>query len=691
MKIRLRLSVNAVKASMAISPVVYGDTLQPVCHARQGRGARRVQPRSAHAGAARSSGNGREGPSARARVWRADNAWRCVRATSLALAVLALVLGVAPAWAQPPAAPPGEPADAPPSPAETMRLYRLVHTWVRQWSVPAQPTESELIRVPGATVVLRLNGEVIGRGTEIGGAGDPKTIWRVVAAAVAEADHRLPVENDALRDESVRQMVAQMTISLEAAGALIPIDPRSYEEADRTLAPGLDGVAVRIGERLASMSPGAMLSTNMTPRQALSAMASQAGGEATLGLIEPGELAEKHAAKFYRFKVTHLAQTGPKAEPVFLYRGARLFDTASLNQAELRALADRIAEHLLAGGWPGAEALGMVGTYEPWRDAYDPPAADPVDQLTVAYALRVYGHTPGVSAGQASTADRFVGSIMRDLKRIEPGETAPWDDVATSAAWVACGNWAPGCQTRVLGAFDITSGFAQDVPPAAKGLLALALVQLASEPGAAAAGGGGGGGLARAEAAVRRAYRETAEGELVAQMPWLGWAEQRLAVLKGDKELPSAVALRQMRALVWDHQVTLLSDSASEVLGGGPDLVGGIVFSKGAGAAGGLSAPMRPTWHSARPVAFIATMLGDPRLTDPAERPLELARLLASVRFLRQLQADEGTMWMYPKQRRALGGIRAAPWDQRMPPDASAMALLAVCGTLESLEAITRK
>jgi hypothetical protein len=169
-------------------------------------------------------------------------------------------------------------------------------------------------------------------------------------------------------------------------------------------------------------------------------------------------------------------------------------------------------------------------------------------------------------------------------------------------------------------------------------------------------------------------------------MPWLGSAELRLAELKGQRDVPAAVALRQMRKMMWEHQVGPMDDSAMESKGGGLDAVGGIVFS--ARVAG---SPGRPTWNTARPLAFTATMLGDPRLTDTAERNLELARVLAGLRFLRQLEADDFTAWMYPNRSRSRGGVRIAQWDQRMPPDASAMSLLAVCETIKYLDRASPK
>src|SRR5207247_423371 len=98
------------------------------------------------------------------------------------------------------------------------------------------------------------------------------------------------------------------------------------------------------------------------------------------------------------------------------------------------------------------------------------------------------------------------------------------------------------CRKRVLGSFDAELGFKADVPAPAKGLVALALVEMMRQDNdddsrQTAAN--------LAESAVRRVYRDTPEGELVSQMPWLGWAELRLAALKGRDEVPAAVALRQ--------------------------------------------------------------------------------------------------------------------------------------------------
>ena len=129
-----------------------------------------------------------------------------------------------------------------------------------------------------------------------------------------------------------------------------------------------------------------------------------------------------------------------------------------------------------------------------------------------------------------------------------------------------------------------------------------------------------------------------------------------------------------MRDSVWANQFT-----AADAQPGDEDLVGGIVMT-----VGGMN-PL-PSWHTARRVAFLATMLGDDRLTEPGERGTQLVTLLRSIRFLRQLSIDEAILHMCRSPEWAAGGVRSSLWDQSMPPDATAFTLLAVTEMLRSLE-----
>ena len=65
--------------------------------------------------------------------------------------------------------------------------------------------------------------------------------------------------------------------------------------------------------------------------------------------------------------------------------------------------------------------------------------------------------------------------------------------------------------------------------------------------------------------------------------------------------------------------------------------------------------------------------------------------MLPVLRFLRQLSVDDSSAWMCTSMEMARWGIRSAPWDQRQPPEATALTLITVCETLRSLDEIARR
>jgi hypothetical protein len=578
----------------------------------------------------------------------------------------------------------------PPTPTETMKAYKAVEAWVRAWGVPPAVDEKGLPAVGGASVILRLNGDVIGRASEFSDEG-AHAIVMAARAAMGEAARRLPVENDALAEEMIQRLAADVTVSVELAGALIPLGGRNFDDAAKELSPGVDGVAARIGARLAPVFPSAMLMQSISGRMALSSAAAQAGNDAILGLTEMDKLIDEHGARFYRFRVTHLAQGAPGTLPIFLYRGGRGVQVAEITGNELNAMADRIAEHLLTRAWPGNEPYGMVGTYDPCRDVSEPRVAAPIEQLTACLALVKYARLIG-GGGEESPRGKemmaFVDRLMSDLAKVDSGEQDGSADAASAAAWVVVSaeraasfrigvEFDAKCRRTVLGSFMMQEGFEKGIAPTAQPLVALALVRMAAaeKPGKMRDEA-----VMLADHAVRRVLRDATAGDLVGRMPWLGWAEVELAAVKGEKEVGSVVALREMRTMVWEHQVSATDRAANDMQGGGTDMVGGIVFD-----AGAKGATVLPTWQTARPLVFVAGMMRDERFTKTEDWQLELARLIGALRFLRQLQMDDGTAWMCQNRRKAMGGIRSSVWDQRMASDASAMTLMVVCEVLRGL------
>ncbi|MBA4119611.1 MAG: hypothetical protein C0513_02785 [Isosphaera sp.] len=586
----------------------------------------------------------------------------------------------------------------PPSPEQTLRAFGIVRGWLDQWAVPEPVPEGlGLPACEAAAVELRLGGRVLGRGewvvSEPGAGPSDRAVWEAAQRAVAQAGERVPRGAD---NEALAGLGRRLTLSLELGGGLVPIAPRTRGDVDAAVAPGLEGLAVRAsgavagaggtggagGERggaTLAQFPARMLAENATPAEVYGTLVSVATGSAALALSEPGELSARHGVRAFRFRVSHAAQGEPGGPGRFVYRGGRVIPPTEVDSvAELRQMADAMARFLIGrAGVPGGAGLGA---YRPWDGGADPPSAGGSEAALAALALGRYAQSVAGAGGRAQSR-AAVAELLGGLASVGAGERAPWDDPATAAlvVLVPAGALPVGdepvadlverCRRRVIesaGAGEAPAG----VPEPLRGLLAAAVLSVA----------------AGAPEGQRRALRDSAQGlvratlsgtppaALVTQMPWLGWAE--LAASGPGQEPPSAAGLRRMRSLVHEHTLT-----ARDAGPDGDDLVGGVVFTASRAAL--------PSWQFTRPLTFVATMLGDARLTPAQERPAELVRLLGLMRFLRQLQADAAHAWMHADPAGAHGGVRVSLWDQRMPIEATAMSLLATAEALQSIAAIS--
>lgn len=530
----------------------------------------------------------------------------------------ALVLG-RPAAAQ-------APSPAAPSAVTAMQAYEQIEPWVRSLAVPADAVG--IAEVGGACVTLRLRGRVVGRGVAIGrGAA---TLADAARLAIEDARDDLSPVNDAGAAERALFEASSLMIALELAGAPVPIDEATYTGISASISPGTEAVAVGLGNQADAVFPLEMLFTGQQAGSAVSRLVSELSGDPLLGGRQPGELMVDAGAGFFRLRTTAVAQTTPTDRPRVLYRGGRLVE---LREVATRAELDRFANELAA--W--LVRHGGVGTYLPTNDS----VLDPADEATAALRAFALARAVTVLGDGAAFDAEAVRSLVSGLEPREPVAGAlaglARHEIGLEPRFVPSD---PGETSRV-GRAIVACALARTGQP---GFAAEQLAQLRSVDNAA---------------------------QLVGVMPWFGWAEIELA--EGD--IPSAIALRQMRETVTDFQLTA-SDAGPENL----DLVGGVVFTSGA-------VPL-PTWQTARPVAFLATMLRDGRLTEAGEIDGELADVLRGIRFLRQLSARETECFMYREPAEAVGGVRAATWDQSMSADATAMTLLAVLETLESIDAI---
>ncbi len=584
-------------------------------------------------------------------------------------AVLALVLAVAGAHAQ---------DLAPPAPDAVYRTFDAVETWVRSGDVPGGlPEGAGLPSVQAASVAVSLDGRRLARHSAASLDADPEVIRRAALGAVRHMDPTLTVADR-----------ARVLVSVELAGALVPYHADSVQDLALGLSPGLEGVAIEHNGRVEAAFPGAMLSRGIGAAISAVGLVNALGTDAQDALATPKQLRER-GYTIYRFKSVHLGQPSAGAGAVFIHRGGRAIDGDEINARTIAAMGDAMAEYLMNLRWPGVEAYGLLGAQDPTTGRYDPPFANPVEQAVAALALLRYADVRDPDPRSSAARLAAVG-VLEKLGDVEEDELKPWNTPHNAAAVVlalaelgADGvSQSPKlvelldqCRATLNSSYDPASGYADGLPQPAWGLIAGALVADHARLGSGAFNAD------ELDRAVRLVYRDTGPSYLVGQMPWLGWAELELEGITG-RRTPAAPALRAMRRLTWDHQLRT-DDLAHE----DRDLAGGVVFTSAA-------SPL-PTWNLTRPLAFIATMVGEEAFTRGSpvsgEVPGELVRLLASLRFVRQLMADDSNAHMFARPGRSVGGVRAALWDQTITPEATAMGLLTVCETLESMEAVAER
>lgn len=617
---------------------------------------------------------------------------RCIVACCVfATWALAGLGGGALALGQEPAAEVGEA----PSPDVSMKAYRAVEDWVRAWKVGEEVAPACV----AASVTLRMDGEVFGRGVAMG----DKCIGAATKLAMVEAEPKFGVVRDALYLDTLRDLAKRVTISVQLAGELVPVTVKDAASAATEIAPGLEGAGARLGDRTAVMFPERMLTMGNEPGPALASLVAKLADDPALAVVPLAMLTKDQGAVYYRFKVSHLAQLKAGDSPRFLTRGGRVVGAGTIDTAELRRWAEEMAKSLMERRESSPSKSLFVESFDPVRGVASGTRAAAFAQLVCAEALgncgsflsedtttqarRVCRETyqqllSDVDWKQAILADPAAAALMWDKASYAVLSDDPIPSDLLDEAFMA------SCWNVVEGGFDAERGFSEKLSPAARGLNCHARIiapMLEKQDDQ------------KCRAAIRRAYLDAGAGGLAAYMPWLGTADVLLSCKEAWAKLPpesrprlvemlrkregpiaAAVALRDMRDQLWKHQL-----QAEELPADQQDLAGAIVFTT-------TRSPM-PSWQMARPLVFVGWMLSDPRLTEENEVSTELLHLLDSLRFLRQLTVRDSECFMYRTSGKAIGGVRSSLWDQRMPPEATAMTLMAVCETLRSLDEIQKR
>lgn len=635
---------------------------------------------------------------------------------------------------------PARAQSAEPAAEHVLRAHAAVRGWLNVWSVVEGRDDAVPVitaRVSGVCVTLRLPDGSTARGTawEKFGAATPSEAERVgktvellrtaTRAAMADAEPKLGVPNDARREEALRLLGAQCVLSVELAGALGVIEPKTWDDAEVELRPGLIGVAVRKvnatgaanGGGFAAVFPSQMMLSSQLPSRTLGRVVSEVVGEggAAAALEEPAQIRAKQGVRMLVFHVAHAVQASPSGPAMVLYRGQRLIPAGTvMTRAELGEMARRLAAHLERRLVSERVALTKDVAFD-GRRVQSVPSDAPGNEPTSLDGAALVGLAltrAGESLNKPETL--LAGRLTLDSVRakLDLQDRLAMAIVGIGERSDVPGAWRSEEVTREVRRrraslnaqpADGPAAMASDkIDANVAGFLALNVGDPEGEKAAGAAMPSRAEDQLRfVESVLRPQLAKLRPETMVSAMPSMGWACLRLArarmvekawkaTLSGarpdtasgersvEEEIPAAVSLRRMRELCWAHQIQL-PGATSDTL----DMVGGIIFST---EGGGRGTPY-PTWQCVRPLVFIATMLGDTRLTEPGERGTEIVKLMTALRFMRQLEVDEGSSWMYPSPTLAMGGIRASTWDNALPAEATAITLLCV---LEAADALDR-
>jgi len=569
-----------------------------------------------------------------------------------------------------------------PDPADVVTAYLTARAWIDDFDLPAPADPAATIALgeaSGVCVILRHGGRVIGTGTDT--TGDGLMVRRATGRALSEV----------LGDPAVASLPAgqlastgrALTLQLEVAGSLVPLIGKTYAHIAGQLDPGLDGVAIRRwrGDHLAMLFPARVRANNTAGRleRLLPALAVDVG----LAVMPLPELARRFDVSLYRFRTIDLAQATPRGSPFQTTRGDVLVLDAAVNRASIEQLARGIADHLTASMAKVGEPVGLMGTYQPSSDRYEPLIAPPLEQALAAWALTRYGGLPSLDAETAARMHAVGARILEDLSVVTPVETDPLLSAVACAAIVhaalehptfLAGDRAPRlfleAAARVGSGWTRQDGFIDideqvPVPPHARALIASAMSRLL-------VAGIDGVDDSTAREALDAAWESVAPHGRVALLPWIGWGEADYAAAT-DRPVASA-RLIELRDLLDGARL----DRTTLVKAGDPDLAGGFELSR---KRRGLA-----TSQTLRPAALLAWMIRQPDFTPPDEASLALGRMLQTMRFITQLAVRDSLLWSCPDPDRAVGGIRQATWDWDQPVPAQALALVTAVEMLRSLE-----
>ena len=552
----------------------------------------------------------------------------------------------------------------------------------RQWLDQQTATEALNVKPPdfskaialsptfsttAAGVVLRLHGRPIGQAWVKQNKDSSLCLATALQKALQQALNdrviaSLPVE--------VRANCAQQcALEMELVGDMRPFTGDRVDVLAAKIDNGRQAMAIRAGDQWAFSLPSLQQSLNQTrlPWYTMVLMAREVGVEAGADkkFIVP------QGVVIYRADTRRMAQITPQTPPFEVSRGMVAVPLSDIRASTLDQMAIAIATHL-ENRIPKKDglssetidtltALGPAGEYQPALGSMTQQTCSPLEQAMSAFAMARLGQMNFPEKDRLA-AQAYATTTLQSLQRVVGEELNPLDNPAAAAAcllacqtmnhclvsWSTpeCQQWEKQLATKVLAQFEL--GPRQDMQTWA--LCAAALAQdfpteVAKE--------------------LAQAWKIRPIDKLLSASPWLLLAQQLLD--KGSDHANAKEGWKLLQIMLVQNQLSkkLDPDLAGDLEGGWPIITNGVTGA---------------TSQSSRPALAMALAM-NPKLFGSVttnEKNIDIESLQLALRFLKQLQVDQASCYAFRDPFKALGGIRAAPWDSTQPLGANATTLLAI-------------
>jgi hypothetical protein len=333
-----------------------------------------------------------------------------------------------------------------------IEAFLAVRGWLDRDALPALDQDESRVALDGVAaiaVLLRVDGRVVGRGEDA--TGDPLMVRRAAGRAITEALGDATIR--AVRAELGDRVTARLSLEIELAGPTRPLLGRTIAEAGARIVPGAEGIALLKGDAVFRAFPSRLLANDSAdrPDATITALLRAAG----LPARELREFGPADRVSLGRFATTRLRQPTPSAAPSAIVRGGRLVERTEITAGYVRSLATQLAARLAGQVLPLTRAAGSVdedgeadaakrvdavtnparparwgllGTYNPTADAYDPAFAGPGDEAFAALALACASRTAALPEPSriraAESARHLVDSLLarRPDERTDSGD-----------------------------------------------------------------------------------------------------------------------------------------------------------------------------------------------------------------------------------------------------------------------------